>query len=117
MNKKIKAFTLIELLAVIVILAILVAAAVPTVSSYLVTAKQKTYVTNTNAMIDAVRKDIALKQLEEDKEYYYQLDTINELMTTKLINSPFGNIYSKASYAKVSFDSNKNKIFVACLLD
>lgn len=52
-----KAFTLIELLAVIVILAVLLAIAIPKVTQYITKSRKDSYVTTSKDFIDAVRKD------------------------------------------------------------
>lgn len=55
-NKK-KAFTLIELLAVIVILCILLAIAIPQVTQYITKSRKDSLVTTSKDFIDAVRND------------------------------------------------------------
>lgn len=52
-----KGFTLVELLAVIVILAILLAIAIPKVTQYITKSRKDSYVTTVKDFIDAVRKD------------------------------------------------------------
>ena len=65
MNKK--AFTLIELLAVIVILGVLLAIAIPAVSKYINTAKKSTYIINVKEYVDAAKKELHLI----DSEYQF----------------------------------------------
>lgn len=55
MNKK--AFTLIELLAVIVILAILLAIAIPQVNQYITNSRKESLITTAKDFIDAAKKD------------------------------------------------------------
>lgn len=55
MNKK--AFTLIELLAVIVILAILLAIAIPQVNQYITKSRKESLITTAKDFIDAAKKD------------------------------------------------------------
>ena len=52
-----KAFTLIELLAVIVILAVLLAIAIPKVTQYITKSRKDSLITTAKDFIDAVRKD------------------------------------------------------------
>lgn len=52
-----KAFTLIELLAVIVILAVLLAVAIPKVTQYITKSRKDSLITTSKDFIDAVRKD------------------------------------------------------------
>lgn len=54
LNKKKKGFTLIELMAVIAIVAILAAVLVPTVSGYITRSKKTAYVTQVRTLINAV---------------------------------------------------------------
>jgi len=52
-----KAFTLIELLAVIVILAVLMAIAIPKVTQYITKSRKDSFITTAKDYVDAVRKD------------------------------------------------------------
>lgn len=56
MNKK--GFTLIELLAVIVILGILMLIAIPSVTKYIASSRQKTFKNTASLLVDAVRNDV-----------------------------------------------------------
>ena len=57
MNNK-KGFTLVELLAVIVMLGIIAFVAIPAVSSYLISSKNTTYSTYEKSMVDAAKNKI-----------------------------------------------------------
>lgn len=57
MNKK--AFTLVELLAVIIILGLLMAIAIPSVSKYLAQSRTKTYMNTLSSYADGVTKMVA----------------------------------------------------------
>ena len=60
LNKK--GFTLIELLAVIVILGILMLIAIPSVTKYIASSKQKTFKNTAQLLVDAVRNDVVTNQ-------------------------------------------------------
>lgn len=69
LNKK--GFTLVELLAVIVIMALLVAVAIPAVTRYLETARKGTYYDNIQAAVGAVRNDITASMVSRSNSIYY----------------------------------------------
>lgn len=60
LNKK--GFTLIELLAVIVILGILMLIAIPSVTKYIASSRQKTFKNTVQMLVDAVRNDVVTEQ-------------------------------------------------------
>lgn len=60
LNKK--GFTLIELLAVIVILGILMLIAIPSVTKYIASSRQKTFKNTAQLLVDAVRNDVVSNQ-------------------------------------------------------
>ena len=119
-----KGFTLIELLAVIVILAVIVMIATPAVTNYLNTARTSAFATNAKTAINTVRDDVILNS---KGSAVYNLDDINNLLTRKLVQSPFGSTYDESSCIKVtqSVDTNNtNNItgnyvykYEMCLLD
>ncbi len=110
-----KAFTLIELLAVIVILALIVAIAIPGVTRYLQSARKGVYYTNAATAINAVKDDVNFNGVSSDK--VYTIEDVNTLLDTKLKESPFGVEYLENSYVKVTFDSNGYPTYSICLLD
>ena len=65
MKKKNKGFTLIELLCVIVILGLLIAIAVPTITNFITTSRKKTLVNTINQYMDAVAIQV------NNMEYYF----------------------------------------------
>ena len=115
MNKK--AFTLIELLTSIIILSILVLTIIPSVSSYMKTARQKSYVSDATIATNAVKSNAISKRLSPNKIYYYQLEAINSLLSNKLFKSSNNKEYSASSYVKVEVDTNYNATFTVCLSD
>ena len=91
MNKK--AFTLVELLAVIVILAIVLAIAIPRISSIIESAERSSFVSSTKLLIKAVQT----KLLEDEN---FDITTINKSNMKTLLNIDDDN------YASVSFGYN-----------
>ncbi len=93
MNKK--AFTLIELLAVIVILGVLLAIAIPAVSKYINTAKKSTYIINVKEYVDAAKKELHLIDSEYQFPVSYGEATI---ISFKELESALDNGGKKSSY-------------------
>lgn len=102
MNKK--AFTLIELLAVIVILAILLAIAIPQVTQYITKSRKDSLMATAKDFVDAVRKDAT----SETYEFPIGNDDVT-IVSTNLIKlekggkkSPFnGRWVDKTSYVAI----------------
>ncbi len=90
-----KGFTLVELLAVIVILGILAAVAILSISNILVGARKDTYVANANAAISAARNDY---MITNPTKWSWTLTELNALLEKDLVNTPFGGAYDAASY-------------------
>ena len=63
MNKK--GFTLIEVLAVIVIIGILLIITIPAVSSYIDRANKSSYASNAAAYLDTIRSEYEMKEYGE----------------------------------------------------
>jgi len=103
-----KGFTLIEMLAVIVILGLVMAIAIPVISSYIMDSRKKTYVATAKEYISIASNLIAKQELivrNTDTVYYIHID--NLITETKKDSSPFGK-WSDA-YVLVTIDpSTKN---------
>ena len=108
-------FTLVELLAVIVILATIVMIAAPSVTNYLESSRKKAYVLNARQVIEAVGNDV----LMNGSKTAYNMEDINKLLDSKhrLVTSPYGQNYSEGSYVKVEKDASGNNEYSICLTD
>ena len=108
-------FTLVELLAVIVILATIVMIAAPNVTSYLENSRKKAFVLNARQVAEAVSNDV----LMNGNKTAYNIEDINKLLDSKhrLVTSPYGQSYSSGSYVKVEKDDTGNNVYSICLTD
>lgn len=85
-----KAFTLVELLAVIIILGIIFVIAVPSISGYIEDSRESTYIRSAKEYVDAVRLMIASKDISAkrtDTTYYIPIEYIK---TDRTADSPYG---------------------------
>lgn len=108
-------FTLVELLAVIVILATIVMIAAPNVSTYLENSRKKAFVLNAKQVVEAVSNDALLN----GNKNAYNIEDINKLLDSKhrLVTSPYGQDYSEGSYVKVEKNSEGETVYKVCLTD
>ena len=88
MNKK--AFTLVELLAVIVILAIILAISIPSISSVIDNSEKSSFVSSTKLLINAVK----IKLLEDET---FDITTINKSNLKSILN------IDDENYSSISF--------------
>ena len=94
MNKK--GFTLVELLAVVVILSVLLGIAIPAVTNYIVTSEKQAYITTVLQYVDAARKNgilgTAFKYPKEaDSASVISFSTLQNYLDKGGIESPYGN--------------------------
>lgn len=102
LNKK--AFTLIELLAVIIILGVLLLIAVPAVSRYIQESREDTYATNLSKFVDAVSPEVNSYNSEytfATNQYLVVPITCLELERGSSKDSPFGPYDPMKSYVVV----------------
>ena len=102
-----KAFTLIELLAVIIILGILMLIAIPSVTSYINNSRKETYVDTIKELLNGARTLVNSGDLDvydHNKSYYLPYTCIE---MDKGAKSPYGNLdeaYIVVSYRNDNFD-------------
>ena len=103
MNKK--GFTLIELIAVILILGVLMLIAIPSVASYVNGARKSTYVTNIIQLIKGTEALINKNQIEiDDEETTYYVPSTCVLTEEGEAKSPYGKF--DPAYVVVTFDGD-----------
>lgn len=102
MNKK--GFTLVELLAVIVILGLLATVAILSMSNVLENARKDTYLANARAAIDAARNDY---MIDHPAKWSWTLTEINALLDKKLVNTPFGGTYAEGYVVRTTAGTYK----------
>ena len=98
----IKAFTLIELLAVIIILGVLMIIAIPSVTEYISSSRKNAYITTAGQYISGARNKINSAEIpiyDVDTTYYLPASCIS---LEKGGNSPFGEW--KEAYVVVTYD-------------
>lgn len=97
-----KGFTLVEMLAVIVIISILALLAIPSVTGHMMNSRKRLFMEDALTVADAVRTDLVkggvLNNNSTGKcngDYcYYSLTDINKILETKIDESSFGNDYT-----------------------
>lgn len=108
-----KAFTLIELLAVIIILGIIMLIAIPGVTSYISDSRKSTYVATSKRIISGARTLVNQGDLEvfdTDTTYYLPF---NMIKTENGTQSPYGEF--KKGYVIFTYDGNGYDYYWTCL--
>ena len=107
-----KGFTLVELLAVIVILGLLMAIAIPSVTKYITQSRKKTLISSVDSYVTAVTTAVNDNEFgamsKEDTMYYVPVsneDNNSCISLEKGGTDPFGNW--KEAYVVVNYDSDK----------
>lgn len=102
-------FTLIETIAVIIILGIVLTIAVPTITNVVKRTNEKRMIEDAELFISIVKEKVESDTMGDIKEKYY----LNDINSSTIKESPFGGEYnSGASYVKVN-DSD----YTVCLTD
>ncbi len=104
MRKNNKGFTLIEILAVIVILGIIMLIAIPNVSKNISDSRKAAYVTSIQKYIEAARQEVqtySIKVNNENAAYYIPTSCLG---TENGDTSPYGDMME--SYVIVTYDTN-----------
>ena len=110
LNKK--GFTLVELLAVVVILGILMLVAIPAIQKSIQNSKKGTFANSSKEMINAVKSEYANDNLGDtcpngvDGAYYVTVANANNLMETKL-KSPFKASLNLSGYILITVKNGK----------
>ena len=90
MREKEKGFTLVEVLAVIVILGIVMLIAVPSISKYMDVSRKKSYVSSARSYIKSVKTKVGALKYKFNDEYAVYYLPINCIDMEKSGNSPYG---------------------------
>ena len=105
-KKKQKAFTLIELLAVIIILGILLIIAIPSVTTYIMNSRREAYVDTAKQIIGAARNLVNGGKLEMyDPAVTYYIP-VSCLKTENGLKTPYGEFEENGAYVAVTFDGH-----------
>ena len=106
--KKEQGFTLVEILAVIIILSVIALIAIPNVSVAVETSRKKAYVEIANRYVNAVREEISsgkIKVNDENTSYYISYKLID---VEKGDRSPYGQW--KEAYVVAAYNDHNSKI-------
>lgn len=122
MSNNKKGFTLVELLAVMVIISVLLLLALPAVTRQIQLARKKTFAEDAHTIASAVKDDVLMgdKVFSSANRLFYNKSDIDGLLDKKLRKSPFGGTYEIANVeVQVNKDSEGKRSYTmrVCLVD
>ncbi len=106
-KKRSKAFTLIELLAVIIILGVLMIVAIPAVTEYISESRDNTYVTTVKNLVGGARNKVnegKLEMYDEYSTYYLPYNIVSTEVDAKTPYGEFEEAYIVATYNGEGYD-------------
>ena len=105
-----KGFTLVEILAVIIILGILMIIAIPSVTSYISGSRDSSYITTAQKFIEEAMNEVTSYEYSvSNKDYTYYIPTKCLDTQNDVYESPYGDFVK--SYVVVTFDNGKNEYY------
>ena len=115
-------FTLVELLAVMVIISVLLLLALPAITRQVEQARKRTFAEDAHTIASAVKDDVLMgdKVFSSANLLTYNKSEIDDLLDKKLGKSPFGGVYEIANAeVQVTRDSNGKRSYTMriCLVD
>ncbi len=118
MNKNKKGFTLVELLAVIALLALLMGIAVPNIISTINNGKRSDFLSDTKRMVAKAESLISASKddrnaVRQGGYKVYRFAELNAKM--EFANDPDGGSYDSNTYVKVTLQSNSYKYCICAL--
>lgn len=107
-----KGFTLVETIAVIIILGVVLSIAVPSITNVVKSTNKNRMISDAETFISEVKEYVESDTIGNTSEkYIYTLKDIKD--KTKLSKSPYGEEYDKNSYVEIKNDNSYN----VCLTD
>ena len=108
-------FTLIEIIAVVVILGVILTIAVPAVSSYIVSSRKTNYAATANSYLETIRGEYEMKEfgdyIDEDELMIVPVKLIH-LETGGKNSSPFGDFDYGRSYAVITTELYTDNYYI-----
>ena len=109
MKKNNKGFTLVEIIGVVVIIGVIMLIAIPAVSSYIVSSRKSSYISNVSAFIETVRGEYQMKNfgsfLYDDEVMIVPIEAIT-LDDGDNVETPFGTYNYEKSYIAIVPERN-----------
>lgn len=107
-----KGFTLVETIAVIIILGVVLSIAVPSITNVVKSTNKNRMISDAETFISEVKEYVESDTIGNTSEkYIYTLKDIKD--KTKLSKSPYGKEYKENSYVQIV----NNNVYTVCLTD